>query len=157
MIRSARPDDTDTILRFIRELAGYEKLLHEVDASARDLREHLFGARPICEALLAEDREPVGFALFFPTYSTFKTRACLHLEDLYVTPAARGRGHGKALLHELARIAVARGVARVTWNVLDWNTPAIRFYESLGATVLPDWRVARVEGAAIRRLLELSS
>jgi GNAT superfamily N-acetyltransferase len=155
-VRPAAPADVPQIRAFIHELAQYEKLEHELATSERDLSEHLFGARPLCEALLAEERTPVGFALYYPTYSTFKTNACLHLEDLYVTPAARGRGHGKALLHALGEIAMTRGMARVTWNVLDWNEPAIRFYEALGATVLPDWRVARVEGAQIETLVARS-
>lgn len=157
LVRPARPADVPRIHAFIRELARYEKLEHEVQASAAALREHLFGANPLCEALLAEqDGAPVGFALFFATYSTFKTAPCLHLEDLFVTPGARGQGHGKALLHAVASTALARGMARVTWNVLDWNAPALRFYESLGARVLPDWRVARVAGDEIATLVARS-
>lgn len=158
MIRPASEADVGRVLAFIAELAEYERLSHELDTSAARLAEHLFGAHPVCEALLAhedaaeEAAEPVGFALFFTSYSTFKTRPCLHLEDLYVRPAARGRGHGKALLKGVAARALERGCARVEWVVLDWNEPAIRFYESLGAAVLPDWRTCRVEGPGIARL-----
>jgi GNAT superfamily N-acetyltransferase len=154
MIRCARPADVPAIHRFIFELAEYEKLAHECRADASRLCEHLFGARPVCEALIAEDAggQAVGFALFFAAYSTFEANPCLWLEDLYVSPAARGQGHGKSLLRTLAAIARARGWPRVSWNVLAWNTPAIDFYRGLGATLLCDWRVCRVEGDAIAQL-----
>ena len=152
-VRPARESDVETILRFIRDLAEYEKLLHEVKASADALRGHLFGARPACGALIAEvDGRPVGFALYFETYSTFETAVCLHLEDLYVAPEHRGGGHGKALLAEVARIAHARGCPRLQWNVLDWNRPAIDFYESIGAVLLGDWETCRLEREGIARL-----
>lgn len=151
-IRAARPGDAPLIYELIRALARYERLEHEVVGTAELLHEHLFGARPICEALICEAPEPVGFALFFPTYSTFKTGPCLHLEDLYVEPEHRGYGYGKALLGEVHRLAAARGMARVTWNVLDWNAPAIAFYEGLGAHVLPDWRTVRTQGPEIAAL-----
>ena len=157
-IRPAGPRDTGLIFRWIRELARFEHLEHEVTGSAEQLEEHLFGARPCCEALICEVSEdsgtfePVGFALCFPTYSTFQTGPCLHLEDLYVTPAQRGRGCGKALLAAVHALALARGMGRVTWNVLEWNAPAIEFYERLGAHVLPDWRTVRTQGDEIAEL-----
>ena len=144
------------MLRFVAELAAFERLSDEleVDGAEARLREHLFGREPRCEVLLADDAgNAVGFALFYPTYSTFKTAPCLHLEDLYVTPAARGSGIGEALLREVARIARDRGCARLQWNVLDWNRRAIAFYERMGASLLGDWRTCRVEGAAALRAL----
>lgn len=153
MIRPATVADVDHILECIRALAAYEKLSHELDLDRGALTEHLFGARPSCAALVAEQGSvPVGFALTFTSYSTFKTRPCLHLEDLFVFPEHRGRGHGDALLRAVAAEAEAMGAARLTWNVLDWNEPAIGFYRRLGAEVLPDWRTCRVEGEAIARL-----
>lgn len=155
MIRPATPDDIPSILRFIRELAVYERLEARLACDATALHEHLFGARPVVEALLACDEgsgEPLGFALFFPCYSTFRTSPCLYLEDLYVTPSARGRGHGEALMRELARIAVARGWPRFDWAVLDWNEPALGFYRRIGASVLTDWRICRLEGDALHDL-----
>lgn len=141
------------IVRFICELADYERLRAEVEIDERALAEHLFGPEPVCSALIAEDDgRPVGFALWFVSYSTFKMRPCLWLEDLYVVPPARGRGHGKALLRHLARIAVERGYARFDWAVLEWNEPAIRFYREIGARMLTDWRICRLDGAALRKL-----
>lgn len=152
-IRAARPDDVPTIFELIQALAEYERLSHEVTGSEALLREHLFGDRPYAEALLATwDGDAVGFALFFSTYSTFLTRPGLYLEDLFVQPAYRGRGLGKALLQRLAQVAVAREVGRLEWNVLDWNAPAIAFYQAMGAQVLPDWRTCRVTGAALQAL-----
>jgi GNAT superfamily N-acetyltransferase len=152
VIRPVVPGDERHVLRFIRELAVYERLEHQLDVDESRLREHLFGARPACEALLAElGGKPVGFALFFTTYSTFRTAPCMHLEDLFVMPDARGHGIGLALLRRVAAIAHERGCPRLDWNVLDWNTPAIGFYEAQGAVVLPDWRVCRLEGDALRR------
>ena len=154
-IRPARPGDAPKIFALISELARYEKLEHEVTGSAEALDRHLFGPHPLCEALICEgprEMGVLGFALVFPTYSTFKTGPCLHLEDLFVRPGARGHGHGKALFCAVHALAAQRNMARVTWNVLDWNTPAIEFYERLGASILPDWRVARVEGPAISEL-----
>ncbi|MCC6670374.1 MAG: GNAT family N-acetyltransferase [Planctomycetes bacterium] len=154
-IRPAEPRDVATILRFIHELAEYERRSHELATSATALHQHLFGTPAICGALLAEaDGVPVGFALFFTSYSTFNTAPCLHLEDLYVLPAARGQGHGKALLGAVAELAVRRGCARLEWTVLDWNEPAIRFYRSLGAALLADWRICRVQGAEIAQLAQ---
>lgn len=155
MIRPAEPDDVPAIVDLIRKLAEYEKLLDEMEASTESLREHLFGERPWCSALVAEDEaEPriVGYALFYPCYSSFKSCPALFLEDLYVTPAARGRGHGKALLQGVAAVARERGAARMDWNVLDWNQPAIDFYRALGAKLLGDWRVCRIDGKALDRL-----
>jgi GNAT superfamily N-acetyltransferase len=153
MIRTATRADVPTIVRFICELADYERLRGEVEIDERALGEHLFGPEPVCSALIAEDDgRPVGFALWFVSYSTFKMRPCLWLEDLYVVPQARGRGHGKALLRHLARIAVERGHARFDWAVLEWNEPSIRFYREIGARMLTDWRICRLDGAALRKL-----
>ncbi|MEZ5963962.1 MAG: GNAT family N-acetyltransferase [Planctomycetota bacterium] len=153
MIRWAHRADGPAIVRYIHELAEYERLAHLCHAELARLDAHLFGPEPVCEALVAEqDGEVVGFALFFLAYSTFESGPYLWLEDLYVTPRARGHGHGKALLATLAAIARARGHQRVQWNVLDWNAPAIAFYESLGAQILPDWRTCRVAGEAIAAL-----
>jgi GNAT superfamily N-acetyltransferase len=152
-LRPAAAADVATILGFIRELAAYEKLEHQVVASEALLHEHLFGAHPAAEVVIAElDSRPVGFALYFQNFSTFLGRPGLFLEDLYVQPHARGHGIGKALLVHLAKIAVARGAGRFDWNVLDWNEPAIGFYKRLGADVLPDWRTCRVTGDALARL-----
>ncbi len=156
MIRRARPDDVRHIVAYVHELAEYERLAHTCHADVERVHEHLFGEKPACEALVAEsDTDPgdvVGIAIFFAAYSTFAPGPFLYLEDLYVTPRARGAGHGKALLQALAALAASRGMPRVQWSVLDWNTPAIRFYESLGAELLPAWRTCRVEGAAIATL-----
>ena len=155
MIRPAQPGDVATLLTLIRELADYEKLQHEVEASAGSLAEHLFGDSPRCSALVATEAGAdgiVGYALYYPTYSTFKARPALFLEDLYVTPGARGRGHGKALLAAVAAAARQQGAVRLDWNVLAWNQPAIDFYQTLGAEVLGDWRVCRLDGEALGRL-----
>ncbi len=154
MIRPARPDDLPSILHFIRELARYEKLEDQLDLDGERLRAHLFGPGAPCFAFLAEaaDGVPVGFALCFQAYSTFKTRPFVHLEDLFVLPEHRGTGHGLGLLRAVAAAAVARGAPRLEWAVLDWNEPAIGFYRRHGATVLPDWRVCRVTGEALRAL-----
>jgi GNAT superfamily N-acetyltransferase len=156
-IRLATEADVPMLLGFIRELAEYEKLSHEVSASEDQLRTTLFGPRPFAEALLAcADNEPAGFALFFHNYSTFLGRPGLYLEDLYVRPAYRGRGLGKLLLTTVARLAVERGCGRYEWTVLDWNTPSIRFYESLGAEMKSDWRIMRVTGAALEKMAKLA-
>jgi GNAT superfamily N-acetyltransferase len=153
VIRSASPGDVLQILGFIRELAAYEKLEHQVVATEALMAEHLFGPQPVAEVVIAElDAVPVGFALFFRNFSTFLGRPGIFLEDLYVQPQARGRGIGKALLVHLSRVAVARGAGRLDWNVLDWNEPAITFYRKLGATVLPDWRTCRLTGDALAQL-----
>lgn len=148
-IRPAVPSDVPTVFAFIEALARFEKLEHEVetDGALERLHEHMFGPRPVCEVLIAERQgEAVGFALFFPVYSTFKTESCLHLEDLFVMPEHRGEGTGEALLRAVAGVAADRGCARLQWNVLDWNKGAIAFYERMGARVLTDWWLCRVEG-----------
>jgi GNAT superfamily N-acetyltransferase len=152
-IRPAVEDDVPLVVRFIRGLAEYEKLLHECHATEERVRESLFGARPDAEVVIAEvDGAPAGFALFFHNYSTFLARRGLYLEDLFVLPEHRGAGVGRALLAHLARIAVERGCGRLEWWVLDWNEPAIRFYESLGAVPMDEWTVYRVTGDALTRL-----
>jgi GNAT superfamily N-acetyltransferase len=152
-IRPATSDDVGLILAFIRSLAKYEKLEDRVVATEDDLRLWLFGPSPVAEVLLAfEGPDAAGFALFFPNFSTFLGRPGIYLEDLFVRESSRGRGIGRQLLTRLARLATDRGWGRVEWAVLDWNAPAIRFYESLGATVLPDWRVCRLTGEALARL-----
>jgi len=152
-IRPAQPNDAETIVALIRELAEYERLLHEAKATTDDLRRHLFGPRPYAEALIAEwDRAPVGFALFFHTFSTFRGQPGIYLEDLFVQPANRGRGIGKGLLTALARIAVERGCGRLEWAVLDWNELSIRFYEALGARPMSEWTVYRVDDETLDRL-----
>ncbi|HSA52319.1 MAG TPA: GNAT family N-acetyltransferase [Yinghuangia sp.] len=154
MIRTAVRDDVPTILRFIHELAAYERAVHEVKATEEDLARDLFGPAPAAQVLIADDDagRAVGFALWFTTYSTWLGRPGLYLEDLYVTPEARGAGHGRALLAELARIAVERGHGRVEWSVLDWNEPAIGFYKALGATPQDEWTVYRLTGEALAAL-----
>lgn len=150
MIRPATPDDVPTILRFIRELATYERAAGEVVATEDDLRRHLFGARPAVFAHIAEHEGlAVGFAVWFLNYSTWTGRHGIYLEDLYVTPHARGFGYGRALLVELARIADERGYGRFEWSVLDWNEPAIGFYTSLGAVPMEEWTVHRLTGDAL--------
>ena len=152
-IRAAEGADAPLVLRFIRELAEYERLLHEVEATEDRLRETLFGALRRAEVVIAElDGEPVGFALFFHNYSTFLARPGIYLEDLYVRPEARGRGAGRALLAHLARLAKERGCGRLEWWVLDWNEPAIRFYRALGARPMDEWTVFRLTGPDLDRL-----
>lgn len=152
-IREATEADVPAILEMIRGLAEYEKLTHVVVATEERLRESLFGERPAAEVLLAyRELECVGFALFFPSYSTFLASAGIYLEDLFVKPHARGCGIGLALLTELARIAVGRGCARVEWAVLDWNEPSIGFYKTLGAVPMDEWTMFRLTGAALREL-----
>jgi hypothetical protein len=152
-VRPARPDDLPAIVGLIGELAEFEQLAHLVVVTPESLRPHLFGSRPAAEAVVAETGGAiVAFALFFTNFSTFLGRPGLYLEDLYVQPAHRGTGLGKALLRHLGALAVERGCGRFEWSVLDWNEHAIRFYESMGATVLPDWRVCRVTGDALAAL-----
>jgi GNAT superfamily N-acetyltransferase len=154
-IRFARPDDTLVILGFIRDLAEYEKLSGEVVADEAQLRATLFGVRPAAEVLIAElAGTPVGFALFFQSYSTFLARPGLYLEDLFVRPAARGRGVGGALMSACARIATQRGYGRFEWSVLDWNEPAIKFYASLGAVPHDQWIIQRLVGDPLAALAE---
>jgi hypothetical protein len=159
-LRAAGPEDVHDLLRLIRGLAEYERLTALLEVTPEGLARHLFGERPAAEAWVAElktgdagaGRGPVvGFALFFTNFSTFLGRPGLYLEDLYVEPAHRARGIGKALLKALGRLAVERGCGRFEWSVLDWNADAIGFYEAMGATVMPDWRLCRVTGEALRR------
>ena len=153
MIRPATPDDTAAIAALIRGLAEYERLSQYVTLEEGRLREHLFGPRPYAEVLLAEEAGAVvGFALFFPNYSTFRGQPGLYLEDLFVRPEHRGRGHGKALLQALARLAVARGCAPLEWVVLNWNEPALAFYRSLGAVPMDEWTGYRLDGEALAAL-----
>lgn len=158
-LRPATPADVPEVLRLIRGLAEYEKLLDQCVITPEQLHEQLFGTRPAAEAWVAQDApgKLIGFALFFTTFSTFLGKPGLHLEDLFVVPEARGRGVGRALMHRLARIAVERNYGRFEWNVLDWNAPAIRFYQQLGATTLPDWRLCRLTGQELKRVGALSS
>ena len=149
-IRQAKPGEEALVLGFIRKLADYEKLLHEVSASEDDIREALFGARPRCHCDLAFwEGEPAGFALWFYNFSTFAGKAGIYLEDLYVEPQLRGRGIGKALLKHLAKRCVAEGLPRLQWWVLDWNQPAIDAYEAMGAKPMAEWTVYRVSGAEL--------
>jgi len=147
--------DIPLIHGFIRELAEYEQLLHQVIATEDALRRTLFGAGPTAEIVIAYDgAEPAGFALFFQSYSTFLAKPGLYLEDLFVRPSARGKGIGRRLLTHLARLAVERSYGRLEWRVLDWNEPAIRFYRRLGAEPLNEWREFRLTGDALRALAE---
>jgi GNAT superfamily N-acetyltransferase len=147
ILREAKPRDVEAIVGLIRELAAFEKLTHLCRVDAASLTPHLFGARPVAECLVGEVAgEVVAFALFFTNFSTFLAQPGLYLEDLYVQPAHRGSGLGKALLTRLGRLAAERGCGRFEWSVLDWNAPAIRFYEGMGATLLPDWRICRISG-----------
>ncbi|GAB4482667.1 MAG: GNAT family N-acetyltransferase [Burkholderiaceae bacterium] len=151
-IAPARPEDCGALVELIRALAAYEKLSHQVVATEERLRAELFCERPVIEAVLGwEGERAVAFALFFHNFSTFLTRRGIYLEDLFVIPEARGRGYGKALMLHVARLAAERGCGRLEWAVLDWNRPAIDFYESLGATMLPDWRICRLAGEALAR------
>lgn len=152
-IEEARERDVPLILSFIKELAEYERLSHEVAATEELLRESLFGARSMAEVRIAyDDGRAVGFALFFHNFSTFIGRPGIYLEDLYVQPHARGRGIGRALLSHLAGLAKERGCGRLEWAVLDWNGPAIRFYQGLGAKPMDDWTIFRVTGDALDAL-----
>ena len=153
VIRAATPADTHAIFALTYELAEFENLTHVFVATKDGLRDALFGARPSIEALVAEnDGRIVGYALFFHNYSSFVGKRGLYLEDVYVQPDQRGNGLGAALLQRLAALAVERQCGRFEWTVLDWNQPAISFYEKMGATVLPDWRVVRLTGDALEKL-----
>lgn len=159
-IRSATPSDVPEIFSLIHALAEYEKLAHQVTGSAEDLALHLFGdpSKPgstYVEAIVAQSSDQlVGFALFFHNYSTFLTKPGLYLEDLFVLPDYRRTGIGRALITKVAEIAVERNCGRVEWSVLDWNESAIAFYQRIGATVLPDWRICRVTGDALQHMAQ---
>jgi GNAT superfamily N-acetyltransferase len=153
-LRLATADDVPVILTFIRGLATYENLLHEVEATEEKLRATLFppDGRAAAECIMAfVDQTPAGFAIFFTNYSTFLAKPGLHLEDLFVQPELRGRGIGKALLLHLAKLANARGCGRMEWTVLDWNQPAIEFYDSVGAKRLHEWKICRLTGPALEQ------
>ena len=151
-ITSASEDDLPVILEFIEGLAEYERLRHECVATIEKLRDTLF-TTPVAEVVIARiDGAPVGFALFFHSYSTFLAQRGLYLEDLFVNPDARGKGVGRALLSHLAQLALARNCGRFEWSVLDWNEPAISFYRSIGAVAMDDWTTFRVSGDDLRRL-----
>jgi len=153
VIRRAIESDVPVILHFIRELAQYERLAHRVAATEERLRETLFGALPAAEVLLADlDDECVGFAVFFSTYSTFLAQPGIYVEDLFVKPEARGKGVGLALVRQVAQVAVERGCGRMEWRVLDWNEPAIRFYQRLGAEPQTEGTKYRVLGKAIEKI-----
>jgi GNAT superfamily N-acetyltransferase len=152
-IRRARADEAGLVLSLVRELAEYEKLLHEVEATEAMLAAALFGENPRLFCEIAEwQGEPAGFAVWFVNFSTFSGRSGIYLEDLFVRPAQRGKGIGKALLAHLAKQCVANGWSRLQWSVLDWNTPSIEFYKSLGAELMEEWTVCRVTGLALTAL-----
>jgi GNAT superfamily N-acetyltransferase len=152
-IRRARPGDAPLVLTMVRELADYEKLSHEVEATEADMDVALFGDNPLLFCEIAEwENEPVGFAVWFLNFSTFSGRPGLYLEDLFVRPTHRGKGIGKALLAHLATACVANGWSRLQWAVLDWNTPSIEFYKSLGAVLVDEWTMCRLSGRALAAL-----
>ena len=152
-LRPATADDIPQILAFIRGLAEYERLLDMCVADEESLRATLFGPRAYAEVIIADyEGSPAGFALFFHNYSTFRARPGIYLEDLFVVPHLRGKGIGKFLLKELARVALERGCARLEWSALDWNEPSIQFYKSLGAVALDEWTGYRVTGEALQDL-----
>ena len=157
IIRPCRPDDAETLVDLVRELAVYEKLEAAAQASADDFRTHQFGSRPSAEAFVAEvDGRVVGFALIFATFSTFRGRPGMYLEDLFVRPDYRGMGVGRALLATLARLAIERGCGRLEWAVLDWNSPSIGFYRALGALPMDEWTVYRLCDEPLSRLAALA-
>ena len=152
-VRPAQERDVEAIVELIRGLAEFEQLTHLLRVTPQTLAPHLFGPKPVAEALVAESAGTlVAFALFFTNFSTFLAQPGLYLEDLFVRPEARGQGIGEALLTRLARLAVERGYGRFEWSVLDWNENAIRFYEGMGAVVMPDWRICRVTGDTLRAM-----
>ncbi|WP_298110324.1 GNAT family N-acetyltransferase [Bradyrhizobium sp.] len=154
-IRRAHPDEAGVVLALVRELAEYEKLLHEVEATEAMIADALFGAHPRLFCEIAEwNGEVAGFAVWFMNFSTFAGRPGLYLEDLFVRPTLRGKGIGKALLSHLARECVANNWSRLQWAVLDWNTPSIEFYKSLGAVLVDDWTICKVAGPALHALAE---
>jgi GNAT superfamily N-acetyltransferase len=153
MIRQATTADVPVIAKLIRDLAEYERLTHAVVLDEERLCTHLFGSRPYAEVLLAEDAGAVvGFALFFHTYSTFAGKPCIYLEDLFVEPACRGKGLGKALLRAIAKLAIERDCCRLEWSVLNWNEPSINFYKAMGAKPMDEWTGYRLTGEALRSL-----
>jgi GNAT superfamily N-acetyltransferase len=152
-IRFATVADVATVLRFIKDLAEYERLAHAVVATEELIRETVFGPRQYAEVLIGEvDGDPAGFALFFHNFSTFLGRPGIYLEDLFVRPEFRGKGYGKALLARLAQLAIDRNCGRVEWAVLDWNTPSIEFYKSIGAVPMSDWQIFRLRGEPLEKL-----
>jgi len=152
VLRAAEPRDLAAIVGLIRELAEFERLTHLLRVTPETLRPHLFGDKPVAESVVGEvSGEVVAFALFFTNFSTFLAKPGLYLEDLYVKPEHRGRGLGGAMLEHLGAMAVQRDYGRFEWSVLDWNQHAIRFYEGMGATVMPEWRICRVTGDALQR------
>ena len=152
-IRRAIIDDVPLLLRLIRELAEYEKLSHAATGTEELLRRHLFGQRPAAEAVIGSiNGRPLGFALYFQSFSTFLCKPGIYLEDIYVRPEARGKGLGKALLRAVAQVAVERDCGRLEWSALDWNEPAIGFYRKLGATPMSDWTTYRVMGDVLKAL-----
>ena len=153
IIRRARPDEVGLVLSLVRELAEYEKLLHEVDATEADIAEALFADHPKLFCEIAEwNGQVAGFAVWFINFSTFSGRSGLYLEDLFVRPAQRGKGIGKALLAHLANTCLTNGWSRLQWAVLDWNTPSIEFYKSLGAVLMDEWTGCRLDGPALAAL-----
>jgi GNAT superfamily N-acetyltransferase len=155
ILRSPTPSDTPAIFNLIQALAEYEKLSHAVTGTVEALELDLFSDRPVIEAVVVEiNSQIVGFALFFQNYSTFLTKRGIYLEDIFVLPEYRGTGIGKALIKYLANLAIKRNCGRLEWSVLDWNQPAINFYEAIGAKVLSDWRICRVTGENFTKLAE---
>ena len=154
-LRSAEPRDVAAIVGLIRELAEFERLTHLLRVTPETLHPHLFGDKPVVECVVGEVAgDVVAFALYFTNFSTFLARPGLYLEDLYVKPEQRGRGLGRALLEDLGALAVQRDYGRFEWSVLDWNEHAIRFYQGMGATVMPEWRICRVTGDALQRFAQ---
>jgi GNAT superfamily N-acetyltransferase len=152
-IRRVRPGEAGLVLSLLRELAEYEKLLHEFEVTEADIEVALFGDNPILFCEIAEwQGEPVGFAVWFLNFSTFSGRPGIYLEDLFVRPPQRGKGIGKALLAHLAKECVANGWSRLQWSVLDWNTPSIEFYKSLGAVLMDEWTICKLSGPALTAL-----
>lgn len=157
VITPATPADVPALFQLVMALAEYEKLVHEVTGTAEDLAQNLFGERPYAEAIVARvDDKPVGFALFFYSFSTFLMQPGIYLEDLFVLPAYRGQGIGKQLLQALGQLAIDKGCGRLEWRVLDWNQPAIAFYQRMGADIKPEWQLCRVAGEALQQLAQPS-
>ncbi len=155
-IRHAEESDVQLILRFVKELASYEKLSHEVLATEEDFRRNLFGGKRYAEVIIGEyQSDPVAYALYFYNFSTFTGKPGIYLEDIYVKPEERGKGFGKAMLAYLAKVAVDNACSRYEWAVLDWNEPAVNFYESLGATLMREWIITRVSGDNLEKLAAL--